>query len=93
MTFYEYEARMYAFNLQQIDKDENMHMQAWLHQQAKATKKKGKHGEESVYDGFKDFFDKDTLIKSVEDQVAGEEKITPKMKSLAKAARIANERR
>lgn len=93
MSLYEYEARMYAYNLQQLDNEEDLHLQAWLIQSAQATKKKGKYGEESVYEDFKAFFDKHERLKDLEKLTEGEPELSPKLRSLADAARKANEGR
>lgn len=41
LTIYEYEARMYAYRLQQVDEAQNMHQQAWLNHQVTMTKEQG----------------------------------------------------
>lgn len=59
---YEYEARMHAYTLSQVDKERDMHMQAWLNQQVTATK--GKDAK-PAYRKFEDFFDYDKRIKEL----------------------------
>ncbi len=51
MTPYEFELRVTAFKLSQLDREYEWHLQAWLGQQVQATKKLGK--KEVPY--FKDF--------------------------------------
>jgi len=79
---------MRAYQLQQIDKEMDMHMQAWLNHQVTASKKKGKK-QVPVYSKFKDFYDYEKRINEV---------IKPKKKSkiplnIKKAAEYVAERR
>ena len=53
MTLHEYSVRMKAVELQRLDKQYDIHLQAWVSQQAKAVKKNGK----PVYRTFDKFFD------------------------------------
>lgn len=89
LTLYEYEARMYAFRLQQVDKQHDMHLQAWIHNQAKATKKNGK----PAYSKFTDFFDYEKEIKRIDIETKGASSLTGKQKKLAQIAKRLNERR
>jgi len=79
---------MRAYQLQQIDKEMDMHMQAWLNHQVTASKEKGKK-QVPVYSKFKDFYDYEKRINEV---------IKPKKKSkiplnIKKAAEYVAERR
>lgn len=65
MTFWEYNLRMRAFNLKQIDRDQSIYLSAWLIREAQAKKKKGKNGLKYVYGEWKDFFDYDARIRAV----------------------------
>lgn len=47
---------MTAHQLREVDKSYEMHLQAWVNQQVKATKGKGKNTK-SAYKTFKDFYD------------------------------------
>lgn len=60
----EYELRMRAYQLQQIDKEADMHMQAWLNHQVTATKESGKK-QVPVYRKFKDFYDYESRLNEV----------------------------
>jgi len=53
MTLHEYSLRMAASRLRRLDRQYEIHLQAWANQQAKATKKNGK----PFYVTFKEFFD------------------------------------
>ena len=52
MTILEFELRMRAYQLKQLDKERDMYAQAWIHRQSKATKKSGK----PFYKNFRQFF-------------------------------------
>lgn len=56
---------MKAFQLKRIDKEYDMHKQAWLNFAVQGTKEQGKK-QVSVYKNFKDFFDYDKRIEEVE---------------------------
>lgn len=87
MSLFEYEARMYAFRLSEVDREHDMHLQAWLANQASATKESGK----SVFKSFKDFFDYEKQVKEIERGVNAKE-IKPQHKRMAKLAAEANAR-
>lgn len=80
---------MYAYSLKNIDKQHDMHLQAWINHQVTATKESGKK-QVSVYKTFKDFFDYDKLIKEVEGARTTKE-LTDKQRSMAQIARSLNE--
>jgi hypothetical protein len=80
---------MKAHALKQIDKEYDMHLQAWLNNQVKATKEVGKKYV-PIYEKFKDFFDYEERINQVQSK---KKKITPDMKRKAKAALMANKER
>lgn len=86
MTFFEYEARMYAFRLSSVDEQEKMHMQAWLNHAVTATKENGK----PVHKDFESFFNYDKQIRNVTGEV---KKVDPRVKRLAEIAKLTNERR
>lgn len=89
MTLYEYEAKMKAYRLSQVDKEQDMHMQAWLNHLVTATKEQGKKTV-PVFKEFKEFFDYDKRLKEVEKPTKN---IDPHMKKLAQIAKRANEGR
>lgn len=81
---------MKAHSLKQIDKEYDMHLQAWLNNQVKASKETSKGKFIPVYKEFKDFFDYEKKINEVQ----GKKKtITPTMKRMANAALKANKER
>lgn len=83
--------RMKAFNFARIDKEYDMHLQAWLNHQATATKTTGtgkSQKTESIYNGFKDFFDYEKKLKEVEKPKS--RGLSEKEKQMAKAAAILN---
>ena len=61
MTMYEYRIRAKAYKLKRVDREHDMHLQAWLNLTAQSTKKSGKKVI-SVYKNFKDFFDYDKAL-------------------------------
>lgn len=89
MSLYEYEMKMKAHNLARVDKEYDMHLQAWLNHAATATKESGKKVI-SVYKDFKDFFDYKKRLREVE---APTKRIDPHLRRLARIAKKANEGR
>lgn len=81
---YEYEARMYAYNLQQVDKHHDMHLQAWLNHHVTATKGKGDK-QTPAYKSFNEFFDYEKELKKV-NQIDDKKDITEHQRSLAQLA-------
>lgn len=65
MTLYEYDIRMKAFRLQQIDREFDIHLQAWTNWNVQATKKQGKGKCVPVYKTFKQFFDYEQRVEDV----------------------------
>lgn len=64
MTVYEFNVRMLSFHLSELDKQQDLHMTAWLNQQVQATKGSGK-GTKPYYKNFKDFFDYEKHQKEI----------------------------
>ncbi len=87
---YEYEAQMYAYGLKQVDKQYDMHIQAWINHQVTGTKKKG-NKEEPTFKTFNEFFDYDKQIKQIE-QKEDKPKMTNQMKRMAQIARDLNKK-
>lgn len=81
---------MKAYALKQIDKEHDMHRQAWLNVQAGSRKTQGDK-EVSVYKHFKDFYDYDKRIKEVSGQKAST--VTNQMRRMAQAAKRINAER
>lgn len=90
LTLYEYQMRMKAFNLARIDKEHDMHLQAWLNHAVTATKEQNKK-QVPVYKKFKDFYDYEKRSKEVEGKK--QKVITPKMRRMARIAAKVNEGR
>lgn len=86
---YEYEARMHAYKLERIDKERDMHMQAWLNQQVKATKEKGKK-QVPIFKNFKEFYDYEKNISDIENHMSKTEDISDKLKRRAQIAKKVN---
>ena len=72
MTIKEYGWRVEAYTMSRVDKEYDMHVQAWLNHQATATKQKGKKTV-SAYKNFKEFFDYDKRMKAIKDTPEPEE--------------------
>ena len=89
LTYYEYEARMYAHELKQVDKQHEIHIQAWVNKQVNATKKKG-DGEISIYKEFKDFFNFEKEIRKIKSNNNDQQMSDKRMKSLARLAKNVN---
>lgn len=83
MTMYEYDIRMTAARLKRLDKDRDLHVQSWLNQQVKATKKQGRK-EVPFFSNFKRFFDQEKF----EQEILGEtpQKLDPALNELLKRA-------
>lgn len=62
MTLAEYELRMEAYQLQEIERDKNLAYQAWLNQQVQAVEN---DGETPVYKDWKSFFNEQKEIDKV----------------------------
>jgi hypothetical protein len=71
MTLYEHRIRAEAHRLSIIDKERDIHWQAWTNQCAKATKKSGKKIV-SVFKNFIEFFDYEELTGEKQRKVARE---------------------
>ncbi|HAM79603.1 hypothetical protein [Ornithinibacillus bavariensis] len=84
----EYFYRMEAYNLSRVDKERDMHLQAWLNNQVTFTKEQGKK-QVPVFKRFEDFFDYEKRLNEVEGKKQGA--ITPQMRRMARlAAQINN---
>ena len=82
MTLNEYQLRMEAYQLQKVDRQEELALQAWFNKSVKATKGKGKH-QKPYYAKFTDLYDaeehKDKVRKMFEpDYIPQTQKITHK---------------
>ena len=63
MTLVEYELRMEAYQLKQVDRQNEIAQQAWMNQQVQATT--GSKNPKPKFKTFDDFFDKKAAIDSV----------------------------
>lgn len=79
---------MKAFQYRQVDKQNEAHRQAWLNHLATATKEQGKK-QVPVFKTYKEFFDYEKALKSLEEN---KKKITPKLRKMARLAAKVNER-
>lgn len=61
MTLQEFQIRKKAYLLQKIEREEDIHLQAWANRAIEATRKDGKY----QFRKFKDFYDKDKRLRSV----------------------------
>ena len=66
MTPYEYELRITAHQLSELDKEYHIYLQAWQSRQIQANKKVGKK-EKAYFESFDQFFD----YKKKENQILG----------------------
>lgn len=57
MTIYQFEMRMKAFELRRVDREYEIHLQAWANWNVRAMKKSGKRKRVPVFKEFKQFFD------------------------------------
>lgn len=81
---------MKAFNLAQIDKQYDMHLQAWLNHQVTQTKTEGtgkKQKQIPIYKKFDEFFDYKKRLEEVEQP---NRSLNQREKRMAKAAAILN---
>lgn len=74
---------MKAHSLSRVDKEYDMHLQAWLNEQVGATKAKGKDAVR-VYKSFNDFFDFKKRIEEIEKPKA--EQLNTQHKRMAQIA-------
>lgn len=65
MTIREYELRIKAYHLRRLDKEYEIHLQAWTTNQVKAQKKKGSKSTEPYFKNFDDFFDYEKREKEI----------------------------
>ncbi|MBM7717234.1 hypothetical protein JOC94_004259 [Bacillus thermophilus] len=86
MSLKEYAYKMRAYQLKRIDKEHDMHIQAWLYHMAGATKEQGKK-QVPVFRKFQDFYNYEEELKKVERPQRS--KLFPKWQRMASlAARI-----
>lgn len=65
MRVSEYVFKMQIHNLKRVDKEYDMHLQAWLNARVQDTKEKGKK-KELVYRKFTDFYDYEKNVSEVQ---------------------------
>lgn len=69
MSVWEYELRLKAYKLRMVDRDFEIHEQAWMNREVKAEKKSGK-GRKPIYRRFDEFFN---YKKRIAQAINGEE--------------------
>ncbi|RFA36231.1 hypothetical protein CAI16_05435 [Virgibacillus dokdonensis] len=77
---------MKAYRLKRIDKEHDMHLQAWLNHQVTSTKEQGKK-QVPVFRSFKDFFNYD---KRIEEETNPKLNMSQKAMKMARIAAVAN---
>ncbi|MGN7284341.1 hypothetical protein ACTHP3_05235 [Shouchella rhizosphaerae] len=87
LTLKEYQVRMKAYQLKRVDKEFEMHHQAWINNQVKATKEVGKKPV-PIYKTFKEFYDYEAQVKEIHNP--GSYKLSKRLRRLAKLATRAN---
>ena len=65
MTLYEYDLRMRASRLKEVDREHEIYLQAWADYMVQDTKKQGKDRIVPVYKTFKQFYDYDNRINEI----------------------------
>lgn len=87
---------MRAFNLARVDKQYDMHLQAWLNHQVTATKNVGskeKSKVEPVFKNFDSFFDYKKALNKVDGPIKqSASNLTNKQKRMIEAARKLNKK-
>lgn len=62
---YEYDMRMLAYRLREVDRDYVLHYLAWINRDIKAMKSQGKKKRVPVFKKFKQFFDYEKQVSKV----------------------------
>lgn len=65
MTLYEYGIRMKAYWLKSVDREYEIHLQAWTNWNVQAMKQQGKNKRVPVFRTFKQFFDYEKQLKMI----------------------------
>ena len=86
MTINEYNLRIKAYELSRIDKERDMHWQAWLNRQVQAMEEVGSK-QRYVFKTFKEFYDYEKALNEINTKELDTEK-----SRLIKIAQMANER-
>ncbi|MFS0749473.1 hypothetical protein [Oceanobacillus sp. 1P07AA] len=92
LTMYEYTLRMRSYYLTRVDKEYDMHLQAWLNHQVKTKRTKGSSKnpkQEYVYKTFHDFFNYEKRLKKVD---INHKDVTTEEKKMAMVAEGVNKR-
>ena len=91
MTLYEYNMRMKTFRLQQVDREYDIHRQAWENWNVQAMKRQGKNKKVPVFKDFKQYFDYEARQEEV---ISGKKDIrSTRISRAAAAMRKQNKRR
>lgn len=86
MTLVEYELRMEAYQLKQVDRQNEIAQQAWLNQQVQATTG-SKSSPQPKFKTFDDFFDKKAAIDNVRSNYEPNYEVSQMSKSELKQTR------
>lgn len=89
MTLYEYDMKMKAHRLMQVDREYEIHRQAWENWNVQAMKKQGKNKRVPVFKKFVQFFDYEKRIK----EVMEESREDSKNQGIARIIKAQKERR
>lgn len=89
MTLYEYDMRMQAMRLRQVDREYDLHLLAWESWNVQAMKPQGKNKRVPVFKTFKQFFDYDKRLK----EISGTKQGNNKKSRIAMAMKRQKERR
>lgn len=81
MTMQDYQLRIGNIRFEQLDKERDLYLQAYLNNRATATKKKGKDIV-SAYPEFKDFFDYEKRLEEMTEPKEKEERKLSRLESL-----------
>lgn len=94
MTLYEYEMRMTAYQLKQVDREYEIHLQAWANWNVQAMKSQGKRKKVPVFKTFRQFFDYEQCIHDVlKGMDKGDKALGTKKKGLVELLKKQKERR
>lgn len=65
MTLYEYEMRLMAYRVRQVDREYEIHLLAWSNWNVQAMKSQGKRKKVPVFKTFRQFFDYEKRVYDV----------------------------
>lgn len=86
LTIQEYQTLVKAYKFRKLDKERDMHFQAFLQLKVQAVNKKGEY----VYSEFDDFFDEKEAMERIGIKTKAKNNITERSKRLARIASQVN---